>query len=238
MIDLNVSRRTLLRAGGAFAALGLAGCATTAQPVVAPVKAKPIVLPTAESEMYGARPDEQFPLPAIPYQKVPPRFRRQWVDNTTGERPGTLVVDTANHFLYLTYEDGKAMRYGVGLGRAGFEWAGRGVIQYKRKWPRWTPPNEMVARRPDLEPYSIANGGMDPGLKNPLGARALYIFKERCRYDLPYPRFAGMVDDRQIGVVRLCAHAQSGCDRSSQPGAQPHRNPGDRGHHGLAIHGL
>ena len=238
MIDLNVSRRTLLQAGGAFAALGLAGCATTAQPVVAPVKAEPIVLPTAESEMYGARPDEQFPLPAIPYQKVPPRFRRQWVDNTTGERPGTLVVDTANHFLYLTYEDGKAMRYGVGLGRAGFEWAGRGVIQYKRKWPRWTPPDEMVARRPDLEPYSIANGGMDPGLKNPLGARALYIFKERCRYDLPYPRFAGMVDDRQIGVVRLCAHAQSGCDRSSRPGAQPHRNPGDRGHHGLAIHGL
>lgn len=176
LIDLNVSRRTFLQAGGAFAALGLAGCATTAQPVAVPVKAEPIVLPTAESEMYSARPEEQFPLPAVPYQKIPVRFRRQWVDNTTGERPGTLVVDTANHFLYLTYENGKAMRYGVGLGRAGFEWSGRGVIQYKRKWPRWTPPDEMVARRPDLEPYSIANGGMDPGLTNPLGARALYIF--------------------------------------------------------------
>ncbi|WP_428414925.1 L,D-transpeptidase [Pararhizobium sp.] len=173
MTDLNVSRRTFLQAGGAFATLGLTGCATTARPVAV---AEPIVLNPAESLMYGARADELFPLPAIPYQRIPSRFRRQWVDNITGERPGTLVVDTANHFLYLTYENGKAMRYGVGLGRAGFEWAGRGVIQYKRKWPRWTPPDEMVARRPDLEPYSIANGGMDPGLTNPLGARALYIF--------------------------------------------------------------
>lgn len=173
MTDLNVSRRTFLQAGGAFATLGLTGCATTARPVAV---AEPVVLNPAESLMYGARADELFPLPAIPYQRIPSRFRRQWVDNITGERPGTLVVDTANHFLYLTYENGKAMRYGVGLGRAGFEWAGRGVIQYKRKWPRWTPPDEMVARRPDLEPYSIANGGMDPGLTNPLGARALYIF--------------------------------------------------------------
>jgi lipoprotein-anchoring transpeptidase ErfK/SrfK len=173
LTDLNVSRRTFLQAGGAFAALGLTGCATTARPVAV---AEPVVLNPAESLMYGARVDELFPLPAIPYQRIPSRFRRQWVDNITGERPGTLVVDTANHFLYLTYENGKAMRYGVGLGRAGFEWAGRGVIQYKRKWPRWTPPDEMVARRPDLEPYSIANGGMDPGLTNPLGARALYIF--------------------------------------------------------------
>nr|WP_244506489.1 L,D-transpeptidase [Pararhizobium polonicum] len=178
-MDSNVSRRAFLQAGGAFAALGVAGCSTTAQPVVAPpVEAEPVALSSAGSEMYAARPDELFPLPAVPYQKIPAQFRRQWVDNPTGERPGTLVVDTANHFLYLTYEDGKAMRYGVGLGRAGFEWSGRGVIQYKRQWPRWTPPDEMVARRPDLEPYSIANGGMDPGLNNPLGARALYIFKD------------------------------------------------------------
>ena len=130
MTDLNVSRRTFLQAGGAFATLGLTGCATTARPVAV---AEPIVLNPAESLMYGARADELFPLPAIPYQRIPSRFRRQWVDNITGERPGTLVVDTANHFLYLTYENGKAMRYGVGLGRAGFEWAGRGVIQYKRQ---------------------------------------------------------------------------------------------------------
>ena len=70
------------------------------------------------------------------------------------------------------------MRYGVGLGRAGFEWSGRGVIQYKRAWPKWTPPDEMIARQPELEQYSWRNGGMPPGLDNPLGARALYIFKD------------------------------------------------------------
>lgn len=153
----------------------LGGCSTSSARNVE--KAPPLVDNSMYASVYGPKPDELFPLPAIPYEKIDPRFYRQMVANPTGERPGVLVVDTANHFLYLTYEGGQAMRYGVGLGRQGFEWAGRGVIQYKRQWPRWTPPDEMVARQPELEPYSIANGGMEPGLTNPLGARALYIFQ-------------------------------------------------------------
>jgi lipoprotein-anchoring transpeptidase ErfK/SrfK len=171
----SVSRRSFLLGSAGLATTVLAGCST-------PVRERVVVRPepvdtSIYAAMYGPKPDEQFPLPAIPYQKIDPRFYRQMVENPTGERPGVLVVDTANHFLYLTYEDGQAMRYGVGLGRAGFEWAGRGVIQYKREWPRWTPPDEMIARQPELEPYSAANGGMEPGLKNPLGARAHYIFQ-------------------------------------------------------------
>ena len=69
------------------------------------------------------------------------------------------------------------MRYGVGLGRAGFAWSGRARIAWKRKWPTWTPPREMIARQPELEKWSAENGGMPPGLKNPLGSRALYIFQ-------------------------------------------------------------
>lgn len=69
------------------------------------------------------------------------------------------------------------MRYGVGLGRAGFEWSGTGVIQWKQKWPKWTPPEEMIQRQPELRKWSADNGGQPPGLKNPLGARALYIFE-------------------------------------------------------------
>ena len=99
------------------------------------------------------------------------------MSDPTGERPGTIVVDVSSHFLYLVRENGQAMRYGVGLGRAGFEWSGRAVVQWKQKWPKWTPPDEMVAREPKLEPYSIANGGMPGGLTNPLGARALYLFQ-------------------------------------------------------------
>ncbi len=100
------------------------------------------------------------------------------VDNPTGEAPGTLVVDTPAKYLYFTIPGGSAVRYGIGVGREGFAWSGRAKVQYKREWPRWTPPNEMVARQPELEPYSIANGGMEPGLENPLGARALYIFQD------------------------------------------------------------
>ena len=151
---MNFDRRLFLKAGG----------------IITPEMA-------AYEVMYGAQPNERFPLPAIPYKKIKQRFLRQWVDNPTGERPGTIVVDVGNHFLYFTYANGKAMRYGVGLGRAGFEWAGTGVIQYKREWPRWTPPAEMIARQPELEKYSAENGGQEPSLTNPLGARALYIFQ-------------------------------------------------------------
>ena len=127
--------------------------------------------------MYGQVIDDGYVIPAVPYQRIDPRFYRQRVSNPTGEPPGTVVVDTANRFLYLVESGGTAMRYGVGIGRQGFEWSGTGVIQWRQKWPRWKPPNEMVARKPELAQYSIENGGMDPGLTNPLGARALYIFQ-------------------------------------------------------------
>ncbi|MBX9455018.1 MAG: L,D-transpeptidase [Rhizobium sp.] len=175
---MHIDRRLFLKASGLTALATLAGCATTnAKTASGPDDDKAALELAAYDVMYAAQPGEQFPLPAIPYRKIKRQYLRQWVDNPTGERPGTLVVDVGNHYLYFTYPDGKAMRYGVGLGRAGFEWAGAGVIQYKRQWPRWTPPDEMVKRQPELERYSIANGGMDAGLNNPLGARALYIFQ-------------------------------------------------------------
>lgn len=127
--------------------------------------------------MYGEMADGGFVIPAIPYQQVPPRYYRQRVVAPAGYTPGTIVVDTPNRFLYLIEQGGTAMRYGVGIGREGFAWQGEGVIQWRQKWPKWTPPDEMVARQPQLAKYSIANGGMPPGLLNPLGARALYIFQ-------------------------------------------------------------
>jgi lipoprotein-anchoring transpeptidase ErfK/SrfK len=206
---LNLSRRTFLRAGTFAALSALAGCKTTAMRKPGDAGAAKVLAQVPELPdkmlMYAEMPDEQFPIPAIPYQQIDARFHRQVVDDPTGERPGTLVVDTGNHFLYLTLQGGKAMRYGVGLGRAGFAWAGRGVIQYKRKWPRWTPPDSMVARQPELERYSIANGGMDAGIKNPLGARALYIFQNG--EDTLY-RIHGSPDWHSIG-----RSTSSGCVR-------------------------
>ena len=127
--------------------------------------------------MYEQIRDSGHTLPAIPISRVDPRFLRTDVDYRTNEAPGTIVVDTANHYLYFVESGGKAIRYGVGLGAAAFAWHGRGVIERKAKWPRWTPPAEMVARQPDLKPFSAAAGGADPGLNNPLGARAMYIYQ-------------------------------------------------------------
>ena len=90
-------------------------------------------------------------IPAVPYWKIPERFYRQQVIDPTGEAPGTVVVDTPNRFLYVVEPGGTAMRYGVGIGREGFAWQGTGVIQWRQKWPKWTPPDEMIARQPELE---------------------------------------------------------------------------------------
>jgi lipoprotein-anchoring transpeptidase ErfK/SrfK len=98
-----------------------------------------------------------------------PQFRRQEVDYTGPEAPGTIVVDTPDRFLFLVEPHGKALRYGIGVGRPGFEWSGVKRISRKSEWPNWTPPVQMLLRRPDL-PRHMA-GGPD----NPLGAWALYL---------------------------------------------------------------
>jgi lipoprotein-anchoring transpeptidase ErfK/SrfK len=101
--------------------------------------------------------------------EVPANLRRQVVEDLTREAPGTIVVDTANTYLYLVLGAGKAVRYGIGVGREGFTWSGIRAIERKAEWPDWTPPTEMIDRQPYL-PRFIAGG---PG--NPLGARALYL---------------------------------------------------------------
>ena len=179
------SRRGVLSLLAAGAASTLAGCASSGGP--RPISATPVSfapppqLPSGRSPeldaMYGTVVDGGFVIPAVPYWEINPRYYRQRVVDPTGERPGTVVVDTASRFLYLVEADGSAMRYGVGIGREGFSWQGEGVIQWRQKWPKWTPPAEMIARQPQLARFSAENGGQPPGLDNPLGARALYIFQ-------------------------------------------------------------
>ncbi|MDO1581416.1 L,D-transpeptidase [Rhizobium oryzicola] len=127
---------------------------------------------------YASINDDGHTLPAIPYARVDQQYLRQEVNYQTTEAPGTIVVDTKARFLYFIEGNGKAIRYGVGIGRDGYAWSGRGVIQWKTKWPRWTPPQDMVQRQPELRQFAAAQGGAEPGLNNPLGARALYIFKD------------------------------------------------------------
>ena len=98
-----------------------------------------------------------------------PRFEKQEVAYDGRERAGTIVIDTTNKFLYLVQGNGHALRYGIGVGRPGFIWSGVKTISAKREWPDWTPPAEMLARRPDLPRH------MEGGPENPLGARAMYL---------------------------------------------------------------
>ena len=99
-----------------------------------------------------------------------PTTTRTVVADPTEQPAGTITVDTANRYLYLSMADGGAVRYDVGVGREGFEWSGQARIGRKAEWPAWTPPKEMLKRRPDLPRH------MEGGLDNPLGARALYLY--------------------------------------------------------------
>src|SRR5687768_3321585 len=101
--------------------------------------------------------------------RLDPKYMRQVVSIDSGEPAGTIIVMTSKKFLYLVLGEGKALRYGIGTARDGFEWSGTHRVTAKREWPGWTPPAEMKRRKPELPDY------MPGGINNPLGARALYI---------------------------------------------------------------
>ena len=107
------------------------------------------------------------------YQAIPPQFLPQMVEYQTREKPGTIVIDTDQRFLYLVLGNGQARRYGVGVGKPGFEWAGVHKVTRKAEWPDWTPPKEMIEREAAKGHYLPVH--MEGGEANPLGARAMYL---------------------------------------------------------------
>ena len=166
MVKMNAAWTLPLR----IALLGsiLAGCAS--RPADLPVRALPA---PGYAALYGAVPEERFPVPAADLSEIDEKFLRTLVPYATSERPGTIVVDTPNRFLYLVQENGMALRYGIGVGAEGMAWSGRARVGRKAEWPRWTPTAAMIRRDPIKNgPWA---GGMPPGLDNPLGPRALYL---------------------------------------------------------------
>jgi lipoprotein-anchoring transpeptidase ErfK/SrfK len=124
-----------------------------------------------QAALYNAAPQNFAPLSQgdMAHPPVDPKFDRQEVDYRSSEKPGTIVIDTPNHFLYLVEDNRRAMRYGIGVGRPGFTWQGVKTVSAKKEWPDWFPPTEMIQRRPDLPRW------MAGGPENPLGARAMYL---------------------------------------------------------------
>ena len=144
-------------------ALGLAGCVTNDDTSLAEA-----------AKVYGPLPDERFPIPAVDVSKIDPKYYRRTVRYDTKEAPGTIIVDPGNHYVYRIEGDGNATRYGANVSRDGFLWSGDAYIGRKAEWPVWTPPKEMILRRPEARQYA---GGMPGGLQNPLGARTLYLYR-------------------------------------------------------------
>ena len=190
-------RRQILQGGvAAGVAATLAGCATT-PPSLSPVAGQPkpqpplAALPQVNTltdsgfqqsyqDIYGPLPGEKFPLAAVKLSDVAPDYRRRFVDYSSPETPGTIVIDPKAHYLYHIQPGGKAMRYGVGVGREGFGWSGVANINSKQEWPDWYPPPEMIARQPEIKRVAskLQSGiGVAGGPRNPLGARAMYLWQ-------------------------------------------------------------
>jgi lipoprotein-anchoring transpeptidase ErfK/SrfK len=127
--------------------------------------------PQPQYRSYGdPRSDEQRAPQGEPARPaLDPRYLKQTVHYDGHERPGTVIIDTRDKHLFLVLGEGKAIRYGVGVGRPGFLWSGVKQVSQKREWPDWTPPPEMLHRRPDLPRHMVG------GPENPLGARAMYL---------------------------------------------------------------
>jgi lipoprotein-anchoring transpeptidase ErfK/SrfK len=158
-------RSFLLGSAASLGALGLAGCTTMSGG-----------MSNAEAAwVYGPLPNEEFPVPAVDVSKLDRRYLRRTVRYDSDEAPGTIIVDPGNYYVYRIEGEGTATRYGANVGRDGFLWSGRAYVGRKAEWPIWTPTPDQIGRDPKLVEYA---GGMPPGLKNPLGARALYLYQD------------------------------------------------------------
>ena len=165
-----LSRRSfLVGSATGIGALGMAGCATTDDLMMAEA-----------AKTYGPLPGEKFPIPGVDLKKLDPKYFRRTVQYASNEAPGTIVVDPSNYYVYRIEGGGSATRYGANVGRAGFLWNGDAYVGRKSEWATWTPPKEMIQRQPEAAKYA---GGMPGGLDNPLGARTLHLYKDG-RYTL------------------------------------------------------
>ncbi len=154
--------------------------------------------------MYSARPDGDHTIPAVPRKDLSNAKRRVEVTYWTREPAGTIIVDPGDFHLYYVLGHNKALRYTVSVGKQGYGFSGRATIPFKRKWPRWTPTPNQLKRDPAL--YSPWRKGMDGGLENPLGARALYLYRDGRDtlyriHGTPYPETIGKATTD--GCIRL-----------------------------------
>jgi len=146
--------------------------------------------------------DSGIKIPALPVDQIPETHRRQVVEYETDQPVGTIIINPKTKLLYYVIGKKKAIRYGIAVGKAGFEWSGEAIVSEKKPWPTWTPPKEMIARKPELARWV---NGQPGGATNPLGARAIYLTSGGRDYGY---RIHGTPEWKSIG-----RNASSGCIR-------------------------
>ncbi|MDP3263362.1 MAG: L,D-transpeptidase [Tabrizicola sp.] len=186
----------------ALAALALLALTACVDPTLSTATSGQPPLPKAEENVYVASMDAGIQIPALPVEKIPETYRRQVVDYASEQVPGTIIIDPSKRLLYYVLNKRKAIRYGIAVGKAGFEWSGEAVVAEKKPWPTWTPPKEMIERKPELAKWEKGQPG---GPTNPLGARAIYLLSNGVDYGY---RIHGTPEWNSIG-----RNASSGCIR-------------------------
>ncbi len=197
-LTANALCRNAAAAPALVALLILAACV---DPALSPSTSNQ-TLPKADENVYVASMDAGIQIPALPVEQIPETHRRQVVAYETDQPPGTVIINPSTRLLYYVVGKNKAIRYGISVGRAGFEWSGEALVTEKKQWPTWTPPKEMIARDPKLAKWADGQPG---GPSNPLGARAIYLKSGGIDYGY---RIHGTPDWKSIG-----RNASSGCIR-------------------------
>jgi lipoprotein-anchoring transpeptidase ErfK/SrfK len=198
MMRLTPFFRKTAAAPALLAMLILAGCV---DPSLSPSTSNQ-PLPKADENVYVASMDAGISIPALPVEQIPETHRRQVVAYETDQPPGTIIINPKTRLLYYVVGRNKAIRYGISVGRAGFEWSGEAIVANKKPWPTWTPPKEMIERDPKLAKWEKGQPG---GPTNPLGARAIYLTSGGKDYGY---RIHGTPEWKSIG-----RNASSGCIR-------------------------
>ena len=189
--------------------VALAACTTTSSPL--PANIARAVSPNV-IQRYAVPPNEMFDVDAVDTTEMDPKNLRQVVDYPTTQQPGTIIVDPHKRFLYLMMGNGQALRYGVGVGKAGLEFSGTATVQAKKPWPRWTPTPDMIRREPGR--YRPWAKGMEGGIKKSARRSRALSFQKWQGYAVPHPWHHRAGKHRKGCIIRLHSHAEPGCDRS------------------------
>lgn len=189
-----------------FAALvlmaGASGCVPDPALVNAGLVKAPAPVVAAPDVAYAATKDAGIDIPALPVDQIPEAYRRQSVTFVSDQPPGTIIINPQKLVLHYITGKNTAIRYGIAVGKEGFEWSGEAIVNDKKPWPTWTPPKEMIERKPELAKWE---NGQPGGPTNPLGARAIYLTSNGVDYGY---RIHGTPEWRSIGT-----NASSGCIR-------------------------